>query len=75
LIKFDKDAGVRVFVERIKYQIITNGKVANTFIEDIDSSEHAVNAYQDPEDEIDAEAIVAQLQQGNNKNLRHLRRR
>jgi hypothetical protein len=50
-------------VERIKYQIITNGKVVNTLIEDIDSSEYVVNADQDPEDEIDAEAIVAQLQQ------------
>jgi hypothetical protein len=48
---------------RLKYQIITNGKIVNTLIEDIDSSEYVVNADQDPEDEIDAEAIVAQLQQ------------
>jgi hypothetical protein len=37
-------------VERIKYQIITNGKIVNTLIEDIDSSEYVVNADQDPEE-------------------------
>jgi hypothetical protein len=48
-------------VERIKYQIITNGKIVNTLIEDIDSSEYVVNADQDPEDEIDAEDEIWML--------------
>jgi hypothetical protein len=36
-----------------QFQIITNGKIVNTLIEDIDSSEYVVNADQDPEDEIE----------------------
>jgi hypothetical protein len=38
-------------------------KVVNILVEDIDSGEYIVNTDDNPEDEIDAEAIVAQLQQ------------
>jgi hypothetical protein len=50
-------------IERIEYQTIAYGKVVNILVEDIDSGEYIVNTDDNPEDEIDAEAIVAQLQQ------------
>jgi hypothetical protein len=49
--------------EEIEYRIIANSKSINTLVEDTTSGDYIVDIDDDPEDDIDIQAIVAQLQQ------------
>jgi hypothetical protein len=50
-------------VKQIEYRIIANGKIINTLVEDTTNGEYIADTDDDPKDDIDTQAIVAQLQQ------------
>jgi hypothetical protein len=52
-----------ISVRQIEYRIIANSKSINTLVEDTTSGDYIVDIDDDPEDDIDIQAIVAQLQQ------------
>jgi hypothetical protein len=52
-----------ISVRQIEYRIIANSKIINTLVEDTTSGDYIVDIDDDPEDDIDIQAIVAQLQQ------------
>jgi hypothetical protein len=51
-----------ISVRQIEYRIIANSKSINTLVEDTTSGDYIVDIDDDPEDDIDIQAIVAQLQ-------------